>query len=156
MRDGDSENKCIVICLQTTNEPRRKSKRKCTNPPLNVNDDGTWLKHKINFVLQLAIVFPQLAVVSGRGSGTYWRKQEEGVRQWGHSFIKVGNLQCAFCCVYCAVFLSSVYSALCNLQCVLCSVYCALCMVQCILCSVYFAVCAAHTIVLVSVNDPLT
>jgi hypothetical protein len=41
VRDGDSENKCIVICLQTTNEPRRKSKRKCTNPPLNVNDDGT-------------------------------------------------------------------------------------------------------------------
>ena len=46
MRDGDSKNNCIVICLQTTNEPRRKSKRNRTNPPLNVNDDGTWINHK--------------------------------------------------------------------------------------------------------------
>ena len=28
VRDGDSEDKCIVKCLQTTNEPGRKSKKR--------------------------------------------------------------------------------------------------------------------------------
>ena len=35
VRDGDSEDKCIVKCLQTTNEPRQKSK-KCNRTALEL------------------------------------------------------------------------------------------------------------------------
>ena len=39
-------------------------------------------KKKFFWTWHLSIVFSQLAAVSVRGSGTYWRNQEGGVTQW--------------------------------------------------------------------------
>jgi hypothetical protein len=53
VRDGDSEYKCIVKCLQTTNEPRQKSKiYNRTEWELEINIKKTFLSY-VNYVFIL-------------------------------------------------------------------------------------------------------